>query len=63
MIIKIGLCLNINKSSNELVKKGDTLFTLYSSKPIDNNLEKELLDSIEFSEKPYIIESVFAKLI
>lgn len=53
----------LNKSSNELVKKGDTLFTLYSSKPIDNNLEKELLDSIEFSEKPYIIKSVFAKLI
>ena len=53
----------LNKSSNDYVKKGDVLFTLYSSKSIDITLEQELLQSIEFSEKPFVIKSIFAKLI
>ncbi|MGC7184120.1 thymidine phosphorylase, partial [Metamycoplasma hominis] len=40
----------LNKSSNEYVNKGDVLFTLYSSKPINPELQKELLSAIEFSE-------------
>ncbi|AWX42860.1 Pyrimidine-nucleoside phosphorylase [Metamycoplasma cloacale] len=52
----------LNKVSNEYVNKGDVLFTMYSSKPIDVKLEKELLDSIEFSKEKHNIKPVFAKL-
>ena len=52
----------LNKTSNDYVKKNDVLFTLYSSKPIDSSYENELLEAIEFAQKPHLIESVFAKL-
>ncbi|AXE60836.1 thymidine phosphorylase [[Mycoplasma] phocae] len=52
----------LNKSSNDYVKVNDTLFTLYSSKEIDTNLEKEILDAIEFSNNKHEIQEVFAKL-
>ncbi|TPR54338.1 thymidine phosphorylase [Metamycoplasma neophronis] len=52
----------LNKASNEYVKKGDVLFTLYSSKPINTELEKELIEAIEFSEQKHDIKEVFAKL-
>lgn len=52
----------LNKSSNEYVNKGDVLFTLYSSKPINLELQKELLSAIEFSESKHDIQTVFAKL-
>ena len=52
----------LNKSSNEYVNKGDVLFTMYSSKPINPELQKELLSAIEFSESKHDIQTVFAKL-
>ncbi|TPE57737.1 thymidine phosphorylase [[Mycoplasma] falconis] len=52
----------LNKASNDYVEKGDTLFTLYSSKPINVELEKELINAIEFSENKFDIKEVFAKL-
>ncbi|QKX38397.1 thymidine phosphorylase [Metamycoplasma hominis] len=52
----------LNKSSNEYVNKGDVLFTLYSSKPINPELQKELLSAIEFGESKHDIQTVFAKL-
>lgn len=52
----------LNKSSNEYVNKGDVLFTLYSSKPINSELQKELLSAIEFGESKHDIQTVFAKL-
>ncbi|QJG66495.1 thymidine phosphorylase [Mycoplasma phocoeninasale] len=52
----------LNKSSNDYVKVNDILFTLYSSKEIDMNLEKEILDAIEFSSNKHEIQEVFAKL-
>ncbi|RMA77511.1 pyrimidine-nucleoside phosphorylase [Metamycoplasma subdolum] len=53
----------LNKSTNEFVKKGEVLFTLYSSKKIDKNLEQDLLKAIEFSKTPLSIKPVLAKLI
>ncbi|AWX69252.1 thymidine phosphorylase [[Mycoplasma] anseris] len=52
----------LNKVSNEYVNKGDILFTLYSSKPINQELEKEILNSIEFNDQKYEIKPVLAKL-
>ncbi|WP_412031283.1 thymidine phosphorylase [Metamycoplasma buccale] len=52
----------LNKISNDYVNKGDTLFTLYSSKEIDKSLENEIMNVIDFNEKPYKIDLVFAKL-
>lgn len=52
----------LNKASNDYVNNGDVLFTLYSSKPINKELENELLDAIEFSTEKHEIKEVFAKL-
>ncbi|AZG68699.1 thymidine phosphorylase [Mycoplasma struthionis] len=52
----------LNKASNDFVNKGDVLFTLYSSNPIDKSLEGELLNAIEFSKEIHEIKEVFAKL-
>ncbi|TPI01950.1 thymidine phosphorylase [Mycoplasma struthionis] len=52
----------LNKASNDFVNKGDVLFTLYSSNPIDKSLEGELLNAIEFSKEKHEIKEVFAKL-
>ncbi|MDD1359659.1 thymidine phosphorylase [Metamycoplasma hyosynoviae] len=53
----------LNKTSNEHVTEGEVLFTLYSTKQIDQNVVEELLQSIEFNAKPFEIKTVFAKLI
>ncbi|MDD1377681.1 thymidine phosphorylase [Metamycoplasma hyosynoviae] len=53
----------LNKTSNEHVTEGEVLFTLYSTKQIDQNVVEELLQSIEFNTKPFEIKTVFAKLI
>ncbi|WP_427867301.1 thymidine phosphorylase [Mycoplasmopsis arginini] len=52
----------LNKTSNDYVNKNDVLFTLYSSNPIDSNLANDLLDKIEFSNKPFEIKEVLTKL-
>ncbi|WP_373598016.1 thymidine phosphorylase [Metamycoplasma equirhinis] len=52
----------LNKSSNDYVNEGELLFTLYSSKPINNELEDELIKAIEFNDKKYNIKSVFEKM-
>ncbi len=52
----------LNKASNDYVNKGDVLFTLYSSKPINKELENELINAIEFSAEKHEIKEVFAKL-
>ncbi|QSF13827.1 thymidine phosphorylase [Mycoplasma sp. Mirounga ES2805-ORL] len=44
--------ITINKKTNEEVKKGDLLFTLYSSNPIDKELIKELETAYRFNKKP-----------
>ncbi|MDD1371842.1 thymidine phosphorylase [Metamycoplasma hyosynoviae] len=53
----------LNKTSNEHVTEGEVLFTLYSTKQIEQNVVEELLQSIEFNAKPFEIKTVFAKLI
>ncbi|KDE41958.1 thymidine phosphorylase [Metamycoplasma hyosynoviae] len=53
----------LNKTSNEHITEGEVLFTLYSTKQIDQNVVEELLQSIEFNAKPFEIKTVFAKLI
>ncbi|SYV90682.1 Thymidine phosphorylase [Metamycoplasma alkalescens] len=52
----------LNKTSNDFVKKNDILFTLYSSKEIDKTLANDLLNVIEFNNKPFEIQEVLAKL-
>lgn len=52
----------LNKTSNDFVKKNDILFTLYSSKEIDKTLASDLLNVIEFNNKPFEIQEVLAKL-
>ncbi|ENY69324.1 Thymidine phosphorylase [Metamycoplasma auris 15026] len=52
----------LNKTSNDYVKKGDVLFTLYSSKEINIGLAKDLLSVIQFSKNPFEIKEVLAKL-
>ncbi|MGX9339548.1 thymidine phosphorylase [Mycoplasma sp. 332] len=52
----------LNKTTNDFVKKGDVLFTLYSSKPIDEKLSNDLIDKIEFGSKPFETKEVLTKL-
>ncbi|PZW00617.1 thymidine phosphorylase, partial [Metamycoplasma auris] len=52
----------LNKTSNDYVKKGEVLFTLYSSNPINTDLAKDLLNVIQFSKNPFEIKEVLAKL-
>ncbi|WLP85161.1 pyrimidine-nucleoside phosphorylase [Mycoplasma seminis] len=42
--------ITLNKKTNEEVKKGDVLFTLYSSKPIDVELVEELKNGYKFNK-------------
>ncbi|BAP39605.1 thymidine phosphorylase [Metamycoplasma canadense] len=53
----------LNKTTNDFVRKNDVLFTLYSSNPIDENLGQNLINNIQFSEKPFEIQEVLSKLI
>ncbi|WGI36817.1 pyrimidine-nucleoside phosphorylase [Mesomycoplasma lagogenitalium] len=43
--------IEINKKTNDEVKKGDLLFTLYSSKPIDMQIANELKDSYQINKQ------------
>lgn len=52
----------LNKQTNDFVKKGDVMFTLYSSSPINKDLEVDLLNAIEFSDQKHDVKLVFAKL-
>ncbi|MGX9358975.1 thymidine phosphorylase [Mycoplasma sp. 2575] len=52
----------LNKTTNDFVKKGDVLFTLYSSKPIDEKLSNDLIDKIEFGSKLFETKEVLTKL-
>ncbi|MFV8400949.1 pyrimidine-nucleoside phosphorylase [Mycoplasma sp. 005V] len=42
--------ITLNKKTNEEVKKGDVLFTLYSSNPIDTELVEELKNGYKFNQ-------------
>ncbi|MFV8468586.1 pyrimidine-nucleoside phosphorylase [Mycoplasma sp. VS42A] len=42
--------ITLNKKTNEEVKKGDVLFTLYSSNPIDLELVEELKNGYKFNQ-------------
>ncbi|SJZ53171.1 pyrimidine-nucleoside phosphorylase [Mycoplasmopsis verecunda] len=42
--------VTLNKKTNEYVKKGDVLFTLYSSNPIDPELVEELKNGYKFNQ-------------
>ncbi|AZZ65281.1 thymidine phosphorylase [Metamycoplasma phocicerebrale] len=53
----------LNKSTNDFVEIDDILFTLYSSKPIDQTLSQDLLNVVEFSPKPFEVNEVLAKLL
>ena len=53
----------LNKKSNDYVNKGDVIFTLYSSNPINKEIEERLLKSISFEKEKQNKQIVFAKLI
>lgn len=42
--------IKLNKKTNDYVEEGELLFTLYSSKKIDENLREELLKAIKINE-------------
>ncbi|UVD81841.1 thymidine phosphorylase [Mycoplasma iguanae] len=48
-IIDFDAGITLNKKTNDLVKKGEILFTLYSSKPIDPKIVEDLNDSYEIN--------------
>ncbi|ACF07146.1 Pyrimidine-nucleoside phosphorylase [Metamycoplasma arthritidis] len=52
----------LNKQTNDFVKQGEVMFTLYSSSPINKSLEADLLNAIEFSKQKHDVKLVFAKL-
>ena len=54
--------IELNKITNELVKKGDIIMTLYSSKKIDEKLIDEVKASYEIISKPKPIKIVYDKL-
>ncbi|MGX9395869.1 thymidine phosphorylase [Mycoplasma sp. 1573] len=52
----------LNKVTNEYVKKGETLFTFYSSKPINNEVIEEIEKSYKFNQKPIDNPIIFKKM-
>lgn len=54
--------ISLNKKTNDQVKKGDLLFTLYSSKAIDAKLVNELAQAYKYNKKPVENKIVIAKL-
>ncbi|MBU4689941.1 pyrimidine-nucleoside phosphorylase [Mycoplasma zalophidermidis] len=54
--------ITLNKKTNEVVKKGDVLFTLYSSNPIDLKLVEELSSAYKFNDKQVENKIILAKL-
>ncbi|WP_025755718.1 pyrimidine-nucleoside phosphorylase [Mycoplasmopsis cricetuli] len=49
-LIDFDAGITLNKKTNEYVNKGDVLFTLYSSKPIDEKLAIELQKGYKFNQ-------------
>lgn len=54
--------ITLNKKTNEYVKKGDVLFTLYSSNPINEELVKELEQAYKFNSKEVENKIIIDKL-
>ncbi|QBF34616.1 pyrimidine-nucleoside phosphorylase [Mycoplasmopsis phocirhinis] len=54
--------ITLNKKTNEKVKKGDTLFTLYSSNSINLDLVSELANAYKFNDKQVENKIIIAKL-
>lgn len=54
--------ITLNKKTNELVRKGDVLFTLYSSKEIDPTLVNELKQGYKFNKQPIENKIILDKL-
>ncbi|WP_324672229.1 pyrimidine-nucleoside phosphorylase [Mycoplasma sp. 888] len=54
--------ITLNKKTNEEVKKGDVLFTLYSSNPIDVELVNELKQGYKFNKEKVENKIIIAKL-
>ncbi|MCV3733481.1 thymidine phosphorylase [Mycoplasma enhydrae] len=53
----------LNKTTNDYVNIGDTLFTMYSSTKINTELANDLLNVIEFSSNKIEVKEVLAKLL
>ncbi|MHA3786270.1 pyrimidine-nucleoside phosphorylase [Mycoplasma sp. HF14] len=54
--------ITLNKKTNEAVKKGDVLFTLYSSNPIDVELVEELKNGYKFNQEKVENKIILDKL-
>ncbi|MHA0272723.1 pyrimidine-nucleoside phosphorylase [Mycoplasma sp. 48589B] len=54
--------ITLNKKTNEAVKKGDVLFTLYSSNPIDVELVEELKNGYKFNKEKVENKIILDKL-
>ncbi|AMD81249.1 pyrimidine-nucleoside phosphorylase [Mycoplasmopsis canis PG 14] len=54
--------ITLNKKTNEYVEKGDVLFTLYSSNPIDVKLVEELSIAYKFNDKQVENKIIIDKL-
>ncbi|WP_036451683.1 pyrimidine-nucleoside phosphorylase [Mycoplasma buteonis] len=54
--------ITLNKKTNEVVKEGDTLFTLYSSNPIDTELVTELENGYQINQEPVENKIILDKL-
>lgn len=54
--------ITLNKKTNEKVQKGDVLFTLYSSNPIDVKLVEELASSYRYNSEQVENKIILAKL-
>lgn len=54
--------INLNKKTNDEVKEGDVLFTLYSSKEISNDIKEYLKDAYNISDKTIENKIILGKL-
>ncbi|WP_029512485.1 pyrimidine-nucleoside phosphorylase [Mycoplasmopsis iners] len=54
--------ITLVKKTNEYVKKGETMFKLYSSKPIDESLVSELKEAYKYNAEPVENKIILAKL-
>lgn len=54
--------IHLNKKTSEQVKKGEVLFTLYSSKPIKEEVSTSLKNSYKIVSKPSEIKVILEKL-
>lgn len=54
--------IKLNKVTNEYVKKDEVIMTLYSSNPIDNSIEKMLVETIEITNNKTNNKMILDKL-